>query len=857
MATWQESWPWTCGKCRWNNGKAADYCAKCGKHWQSTAPPRQQEDPKRRPSKPPKKPQTQHWDWKQQADHAPEQGKPKRRPRSKHPKEQKEKKGKEGYPSDKPPDQGGGALSPFGYPGPGSSNGPPPWATQENSPFQGLTPPLSPSPSLAATSINVELMTALRKEYKGKEETMPESVREILERSEQEKDRLHIKSLHVATTALGKAKRSLGEVAEARRSHRMAWTKHLSESVQLWEKQLADFRKQQAAYQEQATAATDEVNKAKKTIHNLNTGGKGEVILSDDEQEPVPELTADQEEEKLCAQLATIYKAIASSLGVDVTTFERPKDALHDTDSGLEDEDKGAKRPCAYQVEECSSTGAACRPGCLPFSLADKVTAQTATWAAQLQAVRLRAEVLYDSFREFVNAISTTLTTSTFDHGPRLQRVPEGDSSPPPVHPRPGDPLADDPTHGLPELGAPLDAMPAFVQSLHETFVRESAVERIDEGPVLYATTWCLIAEGRRLSYDNRPIRLDSGYQQWPTSIADLWSDVFDPAAVPWHVWVVRPAPLVPTGHPPGVHLILFQTEYQDEVAAVVSVRWRSATVTRLQHIAVVLPSRVYRDDILAATRLDRFCDNGRICEALYYDELIQRRPGPGTQLENGAGIVFEIGAPPHQARYLYGNMVGPQDTSTATAPAVVGSFDASAGDLPVPLSGSDESEDDDDDDYSDARSRHDHDGTDGQDGLQPLAVYQLHRPPRRLAVRMATYEGMVSHVAALMHIDEDDIIALHTIHAAVQGEESHINNVIMQRVGDLPVGSPGKLILQDVELHGMGATYQPPHTQRSVLAVNNQLARQHLLEAPSPSVDSGSSRVEALAPSSRGGVGL
>lgn len=178
---------------------------------------------------------------------------------------------------------------------------------------------------------------------------MPESLREILERNDQERDRMHIKALHIATTALGKAKRTLGEVVDARRAHRMAWTKHLTESVKLWERQLAEFRSQQAIYQEQAATATEEISKAKKTIHNLNAG-KGDVAISDDEQVE-PETTADQEEEQLRQQLSTHYKAFASSLGADVA---KPQPELLDSDSGLEEEDqthkegqdKGTKRPC-------------------------------------------------------------------------------------------------------------------------------------------------------------------------------------------------------------------------------------------------------------------------------------------------------------------------------------------------------------------------------------------------------------------------------------------------------------------------------------------------------------------------------
>lgn len=173
---------------------------------------------------------------------------------------------------------------------------------------------------------------------------MPEALREILERNEQERDKMHIKALHAATTSLGKAKRTLAEVADARRSHRVAWMKHLNESIQIWEKQLADFRKQQAVFQEQAMTATEEASRAKRTIHNLNTGGKGDVPVSD-EEELSPEATPDQEEEKLRGQLSVIYKAFAGSLGAVVPPLAVATTIPDDSDSDLV-EKEGNKRPC-------------------------------------------------------------------------------------------------------------------------------------------------------------------------------------------------------------------------------------------------------------------------------------------------------------------------------------------------------------------------------------------------------------------------------------------------------------------------------------------------------------------------------
>lgn len=348
MASWkkQESWPWTCRFCGVDNSKIASYCQGCGAWWEQAYV---KEKKPRGPSQPKDKNKNK-WDWPKQAGAPPGEGKrPNSRKPAKKPKEPKQDGEKE-WPSLTPSSS---ALSPFGHVAAASSLASP-WTAQDPNVFTAL----SPSPSTTSTAVstvmqnNSELIKALKDAYQGKEDTMPEHVRSMLDTGEQEQGKLLTKQLHSATSALGKARKNLTEIMESKRVHRLAWTKHLTESLAMWEQQLQDYRQQQAAYQEKATAASEEVSKAKKTIHCLNSGAKPEDMPA--EEDDVPDAVGpDQEEENLRNKLTMTYKAFAGSLGVDVAQAQAiPVD---DDDEDLNSGTEGApvnKRPCTAEARK-------------------------------------------------------------------------------------------------------------------------------------------------------------------------------------------------------------------------------------------------------------------------------------------------------------------------------------------------------------------------------------------------------------------------------------------------------------------------------------------------------------------------
>lgn len=304
MDWYAESWPWQC--CNVTNGKNALHCQLCGRHWQQAKPWKASKDrgnwDPRNPTPTPK---------------GKEKKKEKKKPRSLSRKEKKEKNkqkqedGDDGWQVSPP--------APF-QKAPGSS-GTQIWYPTETSPF-ATTMKEQANAAALATAANTELATSLKKAFAGKEDSLPAEVRETLAKLEDENSRAVIRSMHSTTNALSKAKKTLAEIVEARKSHRAQWMQYLTESISQWESQLQSFRKQQAFYQEQATRANADIAQARKMMDQLGAKAAGEASASTkEEDENAVDIEANIEEEKLRKKLTEQLGACASALGIDVKSL--------------------------------------------------------------------------------------------------------------------------------------------------------------------------------------------------------------------------------------------------------------------------------------------------------------------------------------------------------------------------------------------------------------------------------------------------------------------------------------------------------------------------------------------------------
>ena len=226
-----------------------------------------------------------------------------------------------------------------------------PWPTMDSSKFvpsSNLVPsPFASMTTACSSSGEQEWVEHLRRAYPDPS-TMPEETKLLIARADQESGRLGIKNLHQATKYLGRAKKHLTEVTDQRRSHRALWMSHISAGIQLWEKQLDEYRKHQAALTEQAARTRTEITATNRLIQQLSSQAAGGPAPPSSqvnaEVEDTAEESADKEEEHLRQHLQGVLKSCASSLGLDL---EPPKAIEIAEDDGLNEDDaeKKHKRP--------------------------------------------------------------------------------------------------------------------------------------------------------------------------------------------------------------------------------------------------------------------------------------------------------------------------------------------------------------------------------------------------------------------------------------------------------------------------------------------------------------------------------
>ena len=243
---------WLCSYCNLKSRRHAIYCATCGGHWEEvlatqTSTPRggRHAGQANRGASP-----------RQRADAggAKDQGKGQsgQPPRG---------RGKGRRRSRRKKDAGEELTSPFQ-----SYTTPTSW-TNSGTPF----PATSSQPSATTVQsepINEEILAHLQDAYADKE--MPQDVKALVEKAQATQRKSVIKGLHSATKELDRASQKLTEAVQEKRKHRSQWMQHLEESIQLWQTQLASYKKRQAELREAAKQAQKDVLSARQSINEQN-----------------------------------------------------------------------------------------------------------------------------------------------------------------------------------------------------------------------------------------------------------------------------------------------------------------------------------------------------------------------------------------------------------------------------------------------------------------------------------------------------------------------------------------------------------------------------------------------------------
>jgi hypothetical protein len=214
------------------------------------------------------------------------------------------------------------AVNPFAS-GKGASSSLPQWPTWE-------APEIAASPFQSAQSSRnstmQEMASHLRLAYKEKD--TPSEVQAFLDKAEKEYSRNNIKSLHADTKNLDHAQKALRDAVNAKKDHRLQWTKHVSEGIKIWEAQLESYRVHQSTLAEHAARARAEIEASRRVLKEVsdNTVKEGNLSIpqpiQEETEDAANENSVDPEEQKLRDQLQGVLKACAGSLGLQSPASE-------------------------------------------------------------------------------------------------------------------------------------------------------------------------------------------------------------------------------------------------------------------------------------------------------------------------------------------------------------------------------------------------------------------------------------------------------------------------------------------------------------------------------------------------------
>ena len=147
-----------------------------------------------------------------------------------------------------------------------------------------------------------------------------------------------------------------------------------------------------------------------------------------------------------------------------------------------------------------------------------------------------------------------------------------------------------------------------FWDQVLEVFHKHSAVEREDEGPILYVHTWFLDHVRFLHCHTSRPVRLTDDPTGWKKQMSDVWMDYYL-QDLTIHFDMVNPLPLPSAWEAaPPVHILLQQQRQPHLRSVLLSHIDSSAHMYEWHHQAHVLPAVVVKDDVIRVMRFESRC---------------------------------------------------------------------------------------------------------------------------------------------------------------------------------------------------------------------------------------------------------
>ena len=178
------------------------------------------------------------------------------------------------------------------------------------------------------------------------------------------------------------------------------------------------------------------------------------------------------------------------------------------------------------------------------------------------------------------------------------------------------------------------------LDALHQTWTSHAAVEREDEGRVLYISTWFSDA-GRWPECDaSRPVRLLQDFGQWADAIAEAWDDRLDPDC-PVHLYLITPQPRSSLWMPEVLpHVLVLQNPVAHLRSVHLSVLNARRGDPNVHGCIRMIPTQFWRAHILEAANLLHVCRPGHVDCMVWWGEF-ELRDGQPLQAHHGFSFLI------------------------------------------------------------------------------------------------------------------------------------------------------------------------------------------------------------------------
>ena len=332
--------------------------------------------------------------------------------------------------------------------------------------------------------------------------------------------------------------------------------------------------------------------------------------------------------------------------------------------------------------------------------------------------------------------------------------------------------------------------LPSWWNQLRSMHERLGQVECLEEGKVIYVSSWYLHGHTRQRSPVSRTLRLGPDWSDWLELIKEVWQDQLR-REQPVDIGLVMPHPPSTVFQSHVAHLILCQ-EVHPEVASVgiVSAYFRHSTRDAIVQQAHVLPLFINKMIAIDLTSTWTHCTT-RQCHVRIGD-LSLREDGHETPTPWCTSIVTEI-FPVEDDFDDYSSFMaaGARSRTQPTSMPVMERAEAvqQEGDI-------DEEEPSSSDSETDL-------------AWCQAAVFSVHGQPREGSVNIVhDVNGPLTrhNVARLAGFPRDELHAVHPVHVLPQDlAERGLRAFLAQHRNDLPAQSRLAFVLVDVEFHPAG----------------------------------------------------